>query len=74
MKREERVMRIIHGFAAMYGFKRKELAAICKITPQTWSEREFNPGSFKLSELTALARSFGVTLGELMEGQGRSKE
>ena len=74
MKREERVMAIINGFTAMYGFKKSDLAAICKVTPQTWSNREKDPGSFKLHELTALARSFGVTLGELMEGQGRSRE
>lgn len=64
------VMRIIHGFAGMYGFKRKELATICGITPQTWAERERNPASFKLGELEKLAKSFGVQLTEIIGGQG----
>lgn len=67
------VMSIIHGFAGLYGFKRKELAAICEMTPQTWSKRERDPGTFSLKELIALSNSFNCTLGEITEGQGKGR-
>ena len=65
----EGVMRIIHGFAALQGFSKRELAAICMITPQTWSRREREPDTFTLGELIALSKKLGCTLGEICEGQ-----
>jgi hypothetical protein len=71
-KRAARVLKIIDGFAGEFGLNDTDLAAVCQKTPQTFSSaRRKDPGSFRLEELIALARVFGVSLGELVEGQGK---
>lgn len=69
-----RVMRIIDAFASECDLKDADLAAVCQKTPQTFSARRKDPGSFRLEELIALSRVFGCHLGDLMDGQIRRGE
>ena len=69
-RKAERVMRIIDGFAGECGLIDRDLAAICRVTPQTFSTaRRRDPGSFKLDEILSLARAFGCKPGEILDGQ-----
>ena len=53
-------------YQRLYGLSAVQLADICEITRATYYNRLHQPGSFRLCELSRLARRFGVSLEALL--------
>ena len=58
----------IAGYQRMYGVNDEELAVRLRISRQTFSKRKKEPGTYRVEELIAAAKTFGITLRELIGG------
>ena len=61
----------VRAESARIGMSIRELCRRIGMARSTWSRRLHDPGSWRLSELEAVARELGVPIDRLADGVGR---
>ena len=64
-----RVAAVIAGYQKLYGVSDEELAVRMRMTRQTLCKRKREPGTYRVDELIAAAKTFGITLKDMIGGR-----